>query len=122
MVQQQDGTISVVDIAGKRVVQTLAANVEGANRLKFTLDGKLVFVSTLSGPDLAIFDAKTRRDVKRVKIGRGAAGILMEPGGARAFVACTPDDYVTIIDMKKLEVSGHLDAGKQPDGMAWAKR
>jgi DNA-binding beta-propeller fold protein YncE len=104
------------------VTQTLAANVTGANRLKFTLDGKLVFVSTLNGPDVSIFDAATRKEVKRVKVGRGAAGILMQPGGAVAYVACTPDDYVAIIDLKTLEVSGHLDAGKQPDGMAWAAR
>ncbi len=61
----QDGTISIVDIAGKKVAQTLAANVGGANRLKFTPDGKLVLVSTLSGPDLAVFDAASRREVKR---------------------------------------------------------
>jgi DNA-binding beta-propeller fold protein YncE len=118
----QDGTISIVDIAGKKVSQTLAANVMGANRLKFTPDGKLVFVSTLSGPDLAIFDASARREVKRVKIGRGAAGIQMQPDGPRAFVACTPDDYVAIVDLKTLEVTGHIDAGKEPDGLAWAVR
>jgi len=118
----QDGTISIVDIAGKKVSQTLAANVSGANRLKFTPDGKLVFVSTLSGPDLAIFDAATRREVKRVKVGRGAAGIQMQPDGARAFVACTPDDYVAVVDLKSLEVTGRIEAGKQPDGLAWAVR
>jgi DNA-binding beta-propeller fold protein YncE len=118
----QDGTISILDLAAKKVVQTLAANVTGANRLKFTPDGKLVFVSTLSGPDLAIFDVQSRREAKRVKIGRGAAGIQMQPDGARAFVSCTPDDYVAIIDLKTLVVSGHLDAGKQPDGLAWAAR
>jgi DNA-binding beta-propeller fold protein YncE len=119
---QADGTISIVDIAGKKVSQTLAANVMGANRLKFTPDGKLVLVSTLSGPDLAIFDAAARREVKRVKIGRGAAGIQMQPDGPRAFVACTPDDYVAIVDLKTLEVTGHIDAGKEPDGLAWAVR
>jgi YVTN family beta-propeller protein len=118
----QDGTISIVDIAGKKVSQTLAANVMGANRLKFTPDGKRVFVSTLSGPDLTIFDAATRREVKRVKVGRGAAGIQMQPDGARAFVACTPDDYVAIVDLKTLEVTGHIEAGKEPDGLAWAVR
>jgi len=116
----QDGTISIVDIAGKKVSQTLAANVMGANRLKFTPDGKLVFVSTLSGPDLTIFDAATRREVKRVKIGRGAAGIQMQPDGPRAFIACTPDDYVAIVDLKTLEVTGHIEAGKEPDGLSWA--
>jgi YVTN family beta-propeller protein len=118
----QDGTVSIVDVAGKKVVQTLPANVKGANRLKFTPDGKLVFISTLGGPDVTILDAATRADVKRVKVGRGAAGIQMQPDGSRAFIACTPDSYVAIIDLKSLEVTGHLDAGKQPDGLAWAVR
>ncbi|HTS28027.1 MAG TPA: hypothetical protein VMH81_19270 [Bryobacteraceae bacterium] len=115
----QDGTISIVDAAAKKVSQTLEANVTSANRLKFTPDGKLVLVSTLGGPDLTILDAASRKVVKRLKIGRGAAGILIQPDGARAFVACTPDDYVAIVDLKSLEVTGHLDAGRQPDGLAW---
>ena len=118
----QDGTISVIDIATKRVTETLAANVNGANRLKFTPDGKLVLVSTLSGPDLTIIDAATKKDVKRLPIGRGAAGILMQPDGARAYVACPPDDYVVVIDLKALTVAGRIEAGKQPDGLAWVTR
>ncbi len=118
----QDGTISILDVSGKKVVQTLAADVMGANRLKFTPDGRLVFVSTLSGADVSIFDAATRAVVKRVKVGRGAAGIQMQPDGSVAYVACTPDDYVAIINLKSLEVTGHIDAGKQPDGLAWAVR
>ncbi|HXN21327.1 MAG TPA: cytochrome D1 domain-containing protein [Candidatus Dormibacteraeota bacterium] len=118
----QDGTISIIDVASKKVVQTLDANLRGANRLKFTPDGKLVFVSTLSGPDLTVIDAATRKNVKRVKIGRGAAGILIQPDGLLAYVACTPDDYVAVIDVKSLEMTGKLAVGKQPDGLAWALR
>jgi|HubBroStandDraft_1064217.scaffolds.fasta_scaffold148044_2 YVTN family beta-propeller protein len=118
----QDGTVSIVDVAAKKVTQTLDADVRGANRLKFTLDGKLVLVSTLGGPDLTIIDAATRQQTKRVKIGHGAAGILMQPDGSRAYVACSPDGYVAIVDLKSLEVTGHIDAGKEPDGLAWAVR
>jgi len=118
----QDGTISIVDATEKKPIQTLEANVKGANRLKFTPDGKQVFVSSLSSPDLAIFDAAGRKETKRVKIGHGAAGLLMQPDGSRAFVACTPDNYVAIIDLKTLEVAGHIEAGKQPDGLAWTVR
>jgi YVTN family beta-propeller protein len=46
----------------------------------------------------------------------------MQPDGARAFVACTPDDYVAIIDLTSLAVAGHIDAGRQPDGLAWVAR
>jgi YVTN family beta-propeller protein len=116
----QDGTISVIDIAAKRVVETIQANVGGANRLKFTPDGKHVLVSSLGGPDLVIFDTATRRQIKRIPVGHGAAGIVIEPNGARAFVACTPDDYVAVIDLQSLAVAGHIQAGGEPDGMAWA--
>ncbi len=81
----QDGTISVIDVQSKKVIQTIDANVKSANRLKFTPDGTKVLVSMLGGPDLVIFDAASHKEVKRVKIGHGAAGILMDPGGHRAY-------------------------------------
>jgi YVTN family beta-propeller protein len=116
----QDGTVSVIDAGAKKVVQTLEANVKGANRLKFTPDGKLVFVSTLGGSDVSVFDAHARSVVKRIPVGHGAAGILMQPDGARVYVACTPDDYVSILDPKSLTVTGKIGPIKHPDGLAWA--
>jgi YVTN family beta-propeller protein len=116
----QDGTISVLDIAAKKVAATLAANVPGANRLKFTPDGKLALVS--AGPNLVILDAATRQEVKRLVLGHGSAGIQMQPDGARAYVACGPDGFVAVVDLKTLEVVGHIDVGGNPDGLAWAAR
>lgn len=115
-----DGTVSIIDVASKKVTQTLAPNVTGANRLKFTPNGKLVFISSLRSSDLTIIDAATRKDVKHLKIGHGAAGIQMQPDGTRAYVACTQDNYVAVINLDTLEVSGHINAGHQPDGLAWA--
>jgi len=116
----QDGTISIIDIAAKKVTDTLAANVGGANRLKFTPDGHKVFVSSLRLGTVAVLDASTRKEIKRIEVGHGAAGIVMQPDGSRAFVACTPDNYVAVIDLKSLEVTGHIDVGQEPDGLAWA--
>jgi len=118
----QDGTISVVDAVEKKVIDTLNVNVRSANRLKCTPDGSLVLVSMLANPDMVVLDAKTRREVKRVRIGHGAAGIEMQPDGTRAYVSCTPDNYVAVIDLKTLEVAGHIDTGRQPDGLAWVVR
>jgi len=118
----QDGTVSIVDLPAKKVVATLAADVRSANRLKFTPDGKRILVSMLGGPELVILDVATRAVIKRLKIGRGAAGIQMSPDTKVAYVACTPDSYVAIVDLNSLEVAGHLDAGKEPDGMAWVEQ
>lgn len=115
----QDGTVSIIDVASKKVTQTLAAEVRGANRLKFTPDGKLVLISSLGGPDVVVIDSATRKTVKRINVGHGAAGIEMQPDGARAFVACSPDGYVVVIDLHSLAVAGHIQAGNNPDGLAW---
>jgi DNA-binding beta-propeller fold protein YncE len=115
-----DGTISVIDLGRKKVVATLDADVRGANRLRFTPDGKMVLVSLISNPDLVVLDTRTRTTVKRLPIGHGAAGILVEPGGERAFVSCSPDGYVAVVDLRSLEVVGKIQAGGNPDGLAWA--
>jgi YVTN family beta-propeller protein len=117
-----DGTISVVDLTTLRVTDTIHADVSGANRLKFTPDGKRVLVSLLGSPELVVLDAATHAVIKRLPIGHGAAGILMEPDGKRAFVACTPDNYVAVIDLGTLTMTGKVDAGGNPDGLAWAVR
>jgi YVTN family beta-propeller protein len=116
----QDGTVSVIDYHQKKVTDTLAANVRGGNRLKFAPDGKIVLVS--AGPELVVLDASTRKVVKRIAIGHGSGGVLIQPDGARAFVACGPDNNVAVIDMHSLTVTGHIQAGASPDGLAWAVR
>ncbi len=118
----QDGTLSVIDLAAKKVVATLDAKVAGANRLKFTLDGKHVLISSLRGGDLVVYDAATRTEWKRIPIGHGAAGILIQPDNQRAFVACTPDNSIAVIDLQTFAVTGHIDVGGEPDGLAWASR
>jgi DNA-binding beta-propeller fold protein YncE len=117
-----DGTITVIDPIAKKMITKIDAKANGANRLKFTPDGKLAFISSLRTGDLVVYDVKTRREVKRLNLGKGAAGILMDPNGTRAFVACSADNYLAIVDLKTLEVTGRLDVGGVPDGLAWAIR
>jgi YVTN family beta-propeller protein len=114
-----DGTVSIIDVASKQVSQTLQANVPGANRLKFTPDGKLVFISSLANAGVTVLDAATHKELKRLRT-PGCAGIQMQPDGSRVFVACTAGNYVAVIDPKTLEITSQIDAGPQPDGMAWS--
>lgn len=115
-----DGTICIIDLQAKLLSATLDAGVQGANRLKFTPDGSKVFITSLSSGELTIYDAHTRKEIKRLKTGHGAAGILMDPEDHRAFVACSADNNIAIVDLETLGITGHLDVGGVPDGMAWA--
>jgi YVTN family beta-propeller protein len=113
----QDGTVSVIDIAQKKVTATLAANVPGANRLKFTPDGKLALISAQQA--LVVLDTSTHKEVKRLTNVHGSGGVQMQPDGTRAYVACGRDGYVAVIDLKTLEMVGKVDVAS-PDGLAWS--
>ena len=116
-----DGTVSIIDVASKRVTQTLAADVSSANRLKSPR--WKVCVDLGSAPSRRDCHRSARRKTtKRIAVGHGAAGIVMQRGGARAYVACTLDDYVAVIDLHSMEVVGHIQAGSNPDGLAWMIR
>ncbi|HTI10858.1 MAG TPA: YncE family protein [Puia sp.] len=118
----EDGTIYIIDLSAKKLAAKIDAKVVGANRLKFTPDGKQVFISSLRSGELTIYDVTSHAEIKRLKTGHGAAGILMDPDGSRVFVACSADNYIAVIDCKTLEITGHLDVGGVPDGLAWAVR
>jgi YVTN family beta-propeller protein len=118
----RDGGVSIIDIAAKKVVATLSLGTKRSNRLKFTPDGKRVLITDLDGGELLVLDAATRKEIQRVKLGKMPEGILMARDGSRAYVCVAGDDQIAIVDLKSLQVTGHLTTGKGPDGMAWAVR
>jgi YVTN family beta-propeller protein len=117
----QDSTISVIDVASKKVVQTLSST-GAANRLKITPDGKYVFVSDMSGSDLLVIDAATRKEHKRITLPGNSEGLLMAPDGLRAYTTLNSRDAVAVIDLRTMTVTGEVKTGRGPDGLAWAAR
>ena len=114
-----DGTISVITLASRSVTETFETHTQAVNRVKFTPDGKLVLLSDLRTGDLVVIDAATRKEVKRISLGRGCAGILIVPDGTRAFVAVSADNNIAVVDLKTLSVTARIPTGNGPDGMAW---
>lgn len=116
----RDGGVSIVDVAKKTVVGTIDAQTKRSNRLKFTPDGARVLVSDLDAGELVVIDAAARKVDRRVPLGKAPEGILVEPGGARAYVAVNGDNFVAVVDLKTMSVTKKLQTGGAgPDGMAW---
>ena len=76
----QDGTITVIDVAGMKAVETFPVPVQNANRLKFSLDGRYVLVTGLgafgAGPhsdtnNLVVLEAASHRLVRSFALGGG---------------------------------------------------
>jgi YVTN family beta-propeller protein len=118
----QDASVSIVDVATKKVEATVPVQFGAANRLKFTPDGRLVLISDLRGHELIVMDAASRKETKRIEVKGGAAGLLVEPDGARAFLSVGSQNAVAVIDLRSLAVTNWIQTGRNPDGLAWAVR
>jgi YVTN family beta-propeller protein len=117
----RDGGVSVIDVASKKVTQTIALGTKRSNRIKLTPDGKYALVSDIEAGELVIVDAPARKEFKRVALGKSPEGILIAPDGTRAFVAVYGDNHVAVVDLKTWTVTRKLQTGDGPDGMAWVK-
>jgi YVTN family beta-propeller protein len=115
----EDGTVSIVDIAQRKLVKTFDIGTRRSNRLKFTPDGALALVSDLVAGELIVIDVRDQSVRKRIAVGRGPTGVLVVPDGSRAYVAASTDNKLAIIDLKTLAVVGSVPTGTNPDGMAW---
>jgi DNA-binding beta-propeller fold protein YncE len=116
-------TVTVIDLPQKKVIETFPMETAFSNRLRFTADGKYVLISELMGPHptMMVYDAKTRKLVKRLDPGAGGEGILIDPrpGKAQAFYAVSNGNKVAVIDTNTLTITKYIEGLGTPDGMDW---
>jgi DNA-binding beta-propeller fold protein YncE len=115
-----DSHIAIIDVGSGAVRDKLPIRSQRINRLQFTPDGKLALLSESSNGDLIVLDTASHKEIKRLRVGGNSEGILVTPDGSRAYVASEQDNFVGVIDLPKLELTGRLHPGNGPDGMAWA--
>lgn len=136
---REAGSVSVVDSASLKAIATIESKAFPI-RVKVTPDGKWALVSNAKSGDLSLLSvagqkverrialpaaAVGRDDIKRIFPDFGESsvpvGVLIEPGGQRAFVAHANGDVISVVDLKTFERTATWTAGKEPDGMGYSK-
>jgi len=115
-----DGHIIIIDPEKKTILNDVNTKVLGLHRLKFSADGKTVFAVSVKTGELLFIDTKTRKEIKRIQSGQGAA-MLVDAEKNRLFISCTPNNFITVIDLKTQEVIKKLEIGGRPDGITISK-
>lgn len=108
-------------------------------RVAMAPDGLRALVSAARSGEVVLLDVQARKELARSKLDlKNAAdaatrlfgdrfgaspvpvGLVIHPGGKRAWVAATQADAVVAIDIRTLEAVGLIEAGREPDGMAYS--
>jgi len=112
--------LAVIDTKTNAVKQwvTLPAIAYGTAA---TLDGKWLVVTTRAG--VAALDLKTMEVAKVLQVPGSPQEVLIAPDGKMAYVSCAvqgKNGQVAVIDLAAWKVDALVEAGKFPDGLAWA--
>jgi len=117
---RDESDVAILDAVTLKILARLKTGARPI-RVKVTPDGKRVLVTCSQSNELRIFDRTTRLEAGNIRLDGAPIGILIAPGGKLAFIANTQADQVSIVDLERLELLGSFYAGREPDGMVWAK-
>lgn len=112
----QAGTVSVIDTASKRVLNTIAV---GGNpeQIAITPDGHTAYITHQYSRDLSAIDTATGR-VSSIPLGSNSWAIAITPDGRTAYV--TRFLGVSVLDVATNRVTASFDLGFDPDAIAIA--
>ena len=111
--------IEVVDTGALKSKEKI--NIGGRPyRVKFTPDGKAVVCTMPASKELLIIDSVSKKELKRIKLESAPLGIVFSSNGKTAFVSAGQPDVVLKINLDTGEVTGRVETGKVPDGIAVA--
>jgi YVTN family beta-propeller protein len=111
------GGVSVIDTSRDEVVATILPAIVSA-RVTFTPDGRNVLLFDGPSSSLVIVDRASRTEVGRVVLPGNPGGGIVSADSRTAYVSIYGPFEVAKIDLAKKQITGSVETGIAPDGMA----
>lgn len=109
----EDNTISVVDLAQKKVVAEIPVGTM-PHGLRMSPDGREIYVATMGDNSVSVIDVEHAKEVARISVGKAPAQVAFTPDGKRAYVTSTVDNSVAIIDTAQRKSIATVPVGRKP--------
>jgi YVTN family beta-propeller protein len=107
------GTVSVLDIAGRKVLKVIPVS-GNTQRIAISNDDRWVFTADQTKPQIAVIDTATDSVAKWIPIESEGYGGAVTPDG-RWFLVALPDvNKVAVIDIKTMQVAQNISVGAYP--------
>jgi YVTN family beta-propeller protein len=112
--------LAVIDTRTNKVKTWIALPAVGYGT-GATLDGRWLLVTQRDNKQVVVVDLKTLKVVKTLDVPAGPGEVQFAPDGKTAYVSCSHAHQIAVIDLAQWKVAGLIEAGKEADGMAWAR-
>jgi YVTN family beta-propeller protein len=107
----KDSTVSVIDVAGGRVLATLPV-AAGPDGIVISRDDRLAFVSGSNASGVSVIDTASDSVVRTLEVGKGPQGLALTPDGRWVLAAVNGDDRVAFIDIAAMTVAAGVAVAK----------
>ena len=105
------GTVSVVDIASAKLVNTIKVGEEASHGIEINPDGRYLYTGDFQNGLVKIYDLTSNELVKTLKVNSTAHGIDMSPDGKYILIASGSESEVAVIDTEKQEIIKVIEEG-----------
>jgi DNA-binding beta-propeller fold protein YncE len=117
---QTQPRLAVIDTASNKLKTWIKLPAVGYGTAS-TQDGRWLLVAMPSAAKVAVVDLKNLKVVRTIDVPSAPQEVLMRPDGKVAYVSCNTTGRVAAIDLVGWKVQDIIPAGKDADGLAWAK-
>jgi len=107
------GTISVLDLVGRKTIAVIPVSGE-LQRISISTDDKLVFTADQTKPQLAVIDTEARKVKTWVQLPASGYGSAATLDGHWLLVAIPSNNQVAVVDLKSMQVSRNINVADKP--------
>ncbi len=107
------GTVSVLDLVGKRTITVIPVSKE-TQRISISNDDRWVFTADQTKPQLAVIDTATNKVKTWVPLPGTGYGSAPTPDGRFLLIAVPPTNQVAVVDLTSMQVVRKIDVPAAP--------
>jgi DNA-binding beta-propeller fold protein YncE len=115
---QKKPQLAVIDTASNKIAGWIPLPALGYGTAP-TQDGRFLLVALRTTHQVAVVDLEAGKVVRTIDVPDTPTEILVRPDGKVAYVSC--GSKVAALDLSSWTVAGLIQAGKNADGLAWAR-
>jgi len=109
-----NGTLTVVDVPGRRVVGAVPTEQRVSHQVALTPDGSRAFVANIGSGSVTVIDLEAMAVIRSIPTGQGAEGVAVAPDGSEVWVSNRAENTITVLDARSLEVLATLPSSDFP--------